>query len=293
MFGDSYAAVPRTGRISAVLATAFVLSSCAAASPGAGATSTAEPVTGGRDLPSAHIHGMAVNPGTGQVLLATHDGLFDVSTGAPEQVGPAIDLMGFAAAGNGRYYASGHPAPATGLPEPAGLLGSEDGGRTWQSLALGGQSDFHALAATRGGIVGFDGALKTTTDLTTWTVQDAGFTPRHLSGSPGDSVVLATTEAGVRRSEDGGKTWTAPGAGPVLLLTAFGAGATAVGVAPDGAVHLSRDAGKTWDAAGSVAAQPAAIAAAGSDETVEIWVATHDGVEYSNDGGRTFTSVPG
>jgi hypothetical protein len=75
----------------------------------------------GSGLRSAHVHGIAVDPTDGAVLLATHDGLFrlDEPTGA-KLVSPAIDLMGLAVAGPGRFLASGHPGPGVDLPQPWG-----------------------------------------------------------------------------------------------------------------------------------------------------------------------------
>ncbi|GAA0207629.1 exo-alpha-sialidase [Paeniglutamicibacter sp. ABSL32-1] len=284
MINPSLPAARTRGRMAAATALLLLLTSCTPASS-PGPQPEVAPVQ-----PFAHIHGMSVDSETGEVMLATHDGLFGLGSGTPEKIGPTIDLMGFAAAGNDHYYASGHPAPETGLPEPAGLLRSQDGGETWQEVSQGGISDFHALAVTRSGIIGFDGTLKTTADLETWTTRDAGFAPYHLSGTPTGDVVLATTEAGVHRSTDGGKTWTSPSDRPVLLLTAFATASTVVGIEPNGAVHLSSDAGRTWRATGAVIAQPSALVAAGPDESPHIWVATPTGVERSTDGGTTFSA---
>jgi hypothetical protein len=44
------------------------------------------------------------------VNLATHEGLFVLySDSSWKQVGPKVDLMGFAIIGPGTFYASGHP----------------------------------------------------------------------------------------------------------------------------------------------------------------------------------------
>jgi hypothetical protein len=284
MIRSSFSAARTRGRAAAAAAASLLLlTSCTPASPQG--PQPEEPTQ-----PFAHIHGMAVDSETGKVMLATHDGLFGLGSGTPEKIGPAIDLMGFAPAGNDHYYASGHPAPETGLPEPAGLLRSQDGGETWQQVSLGGVSDFHALAVTRSGIIGFDGTLKTTADLETWTTREVGFDPYHLSGTPTGDVVLATTAAGVHRSTDGGKTWAAPSTGPVLLMTSFATASTVIGVAPDGAVHVSPDAGRTWRTTGAVTGHPSALAAAGPDEHPQIWVATPTGIEHSVDGGATFST---
>lgn len=282
MIRPSISSAYATGRAAGAAALIFLLVSCAP-------SSTSGPRPSDRpDQPFAHVHGMAVDSDTGEVILATHDGLFGLGSGTPEKIGPTIDLMGFAPAGNDHYYASGHPAAETGLPEPAGLLRSRDGGETWQSISLGGVSDFHALTVTRTGIIGFDGVLKTTADLETWTTRESGFTPYHLSGTPTGNIVLATTPNGVHRSTDGGKTWAGPSAGPVLLMTAFATASTAIGVEPDGTVHLSSDAGRTWRATGAVTGQPSALAAFGPSEHPQIWVATPTGIEHSIDGGETF-----
>lgn len=63
---------------------------------------------------------MSVNPDTNQVLLTTHDVLFDVTESPAIQLGPSEDLMGFTTAGIGNLYASGHPGPGVHLPDPAG-----------------------------------------------------------------------------------------------------------------------------------------------------------------------------
>ncbi|MBD4563876.1 hypothetical protein GUG69_04755, partial [Xanthomonas citri pv. citri] len=79
-----------------------------------------------------------------------------------------VDFMGFTLTPEGRYLASGHPAPRTDLPEPLGLAESTDRGQSWTVLSRGGASDFHALAAGPNGVLGFDGQLRASTDGLTW-----------------------------------------------------------------------------------------------------------------------------
>ncbi|WP_024476708.1 F510_1955 family glycosylhydrolase [Arthrobacter sp. CAL618] len=244
-----------------------------------------------QDYPAGHIHGMSVDPGSNRVLLATHDGLFDVSESPAIQIGPTIDLMGFTTAGNGEFYASGHPGPGTDLPDPVGLIRSTDQGKTWQPLSLQGESDFHALAATDGGIVGFDGQLRISADGTTWESVDEQLPAFNLAATPRDSIVLATTEEGLQRSTDDGETWVAVAGAPLLMLTALSEG-KAVGVTPDGRIHTSVDAGLTWVEQGTVPGEAAAIATQLLDDsTLRIWVATEDSVQVSNDNGQTFTDI--
>jgi len=277
----------------AAAAAALLLSGCGgtaappsnAAAESSGAAKSAAPAA---DL-YGHVHGISADPQSGRVLLATHNGLVEAGSGSAVPLSPVIDLMGFAAAGDGQFFASGHPGPGSDLPEPVGLIRSSDGGRTWEQLSRQGESDFHALTATGSGVIGFDGELRTTEDLETWQTVDAGFHPHSLAGTPTSPVVLATTEQGIHRSDDGGKTWSSPEDGPVLLLTAFADDATVAGIAPDGLVYTSSDAGRSWQKAGNASAPPEAMAAGiGEGGKLLVWVYTANGLEYSDDGGKTF-----
>jgi photosystem II stability/assembly factor-like uncharacterized protein len=282
----------RSSLIVAAVATALLAAGC---SPQPTTASATQPVPApAADNPYGHVHGISVEAGSDRVLLATHNGLFDATADTPERIGPAIDLMGFSTAEKDHFYASGHPHPGTDMTDPVGLIHTRDGGETWETLSREGESDFHALTVTRDGVLGFDGQLRMTKDLENWTTAETGIQPYSLAGTPTSTVVLATTEEGVKRSSNGGKTWSPPANSPVLLITAFASDSTAVGVAPDGTVQISRDAGDTWEAAGTVSGQPEAVAAAtGPDSTVRIWVATADGLEYSGDSGSTFRPFKG
>jgi hypothetical protein len=55
--------------------------------------------------------------------------------------------MGFSATAS-HIYSSGHPAQGSNLVNPFGLLRSKDGGKTWDKLALEGESDFHVMATS-------------------------------------------------------------------------------------------------------------------------------------------------
>lgn len=289
------ATFPLRSTAASAAAAGLVLSLAAcgqASSPAAEKLSTA---TARTDLPSAHVHGLTVNGKTGQVLLAAHEGLFDVSNQPAVKIGPANDLMGFTAAmDEGVFYASGHPGQGSDLPDPAGLIKTSDGGKTWEQVSRQNQSDFHALATTKSGIVAFDGTLRTSADGKNWKSVDTGFIPAALAGNPHDDTVLATTTAGVQRSTDGGKTWALIRSGPVIQFAAFASAREAIGIEPGGAVHYSSDGGATWTRKGAIAAQVQAIAAtAGSVGKPRIWAATLDGLHVSTDGGATFRPADG
>ena len=273
------------------LAAATVLLVSACAPDGAEQAAGSGQAEAGSEDPFGHVHGLAVDPGTDELMLASHYGVYDLSGEQPEQIGPVNDYMGFAVAGPDHYYASGHPGEGSDLPNPLGLIESTDGGETWQELSRQGQSDFHTMTASSEGVIGFDGALRFTPDGQEWSQIDADVQPAHLAASPEGPVVLATTQEGVQRSTDGGRTWQLPDGAPVLLATAFADADTAVGVAPDGTVQVSRDAGLTWEQVDGQTAQPAAVAADLVDGELHVWVATAEGIEFSDDGGASFTTT--
>ncbi|NKR10601.1 MULTISPECIES: F510_1955 family glycosylhydrolase [unclassified Paenarthrobacter] len=244
----------------------------------------------GTGLPSAHVHGLSVNSETGQVLLATHEGLFDVSKNQSVKIGPTNDLMGFTAAmDEGVFYASGHPGPGSDLPNPLGLIRTTDGGKSWEKLSRQGESDFHALATTKSGIVAYDGTLQTSTDGKSWKTATAGFAPAALAGNPYSDTVLATTPEGLQRSTDAGNTWAVDPAAPIIQFATFAGATEAVGVTPDGTVYISADAGAMWKKTGKIDGEVQAIAASeGAEGSPWIWAATTTGLTVSTDGGTTF-----
>lgn len=246
-------------------------------------------------LPGGHVHGLSASTDSGEILLATHEGLFDVSKDPARKIGPEFDMMGFAATNDANvFYASGHPAAGDPAPNPVGLLRSSDGGESWETLSREGESDFHALASTASGIVAFDGTLRTSADGITWTSVEAPFAPFTLVAAPTSNTVLATTESGPYRSTDSGKSWSLPDGAPVIQYAAFASQQDAFGISPDGVVHFSDDAGTTWARAGRVDAQVEAIAATTSPAGKPLLhVATTEGLLVSTDTGATFTPPAG
>lgn len=243
----------------------------------------------------AHVHGITVDPVTSKVLLATHDGLYDATKQPSVKISDTIDLMGFAATADPAvFYASGHPGKGSDLPNPVGLLRSQDSGKTWKPVSRQGQSDFHALTSTKAGLVAYDGTMLTSADGVGWTPSPSSFTPAVLAGSPASTVVLATTEQGLQRSTDGGKTWQPNPGAPIMQYAAFAtakdkATTEAVGVAPDGTVYASADAGLSWVQTGQISGQVQAITAIeGETGKPQIWAATSIGVQVSTDGGTAF-----
>ena len=102
-----------------------------------------------------HIH--SAKAFGGKVLLGTHNGLFEfVGQNNMKPIGTdPFDTMGLAVYGS-TLFASGHPAPGSKLPEPLGLLRSDDLGKSWKQISLQGKVDFHFLQAGKSELYGAD-----------------------------------------------------------------------------------------------------------------------------------------
>ena len=240
----------------------------------------------------AHVHGLGVDPADGTLYAASHFGVFKLASGRePERVGDRVqDTMGFAVAGPNHFLGSGHPdrRDTTSAPH-LGLIESTDAGRTWRTLSLDGAADFHALQTRHNRVYGYNsknGQLMVSEDLHNWDTRGSIPMVDFAVSPDSPDVLLATTEQGVVRSADGGRTF-APLSGALrLLLIDWPAAGTLVGVAPNGTVHVSQDSAATWTAGGQVTGSPAALATNGE---AEVFVATESGIYASTDNGKTFT----
>jgi hypothetical protein len=240
-----------------------------------------------------HVHGLQPVPGSEGLYVATHSGLFRVEDGKIEAVGEAAhDLMGFTVAGPGDLLASGHPDMrddallVEGKPPLLGLVQSTDG-TSWKARSLLGEADFHALVAAHDQVYGLDsqtGALMVSADRETWETRSEGLPFIDLAVSPDDpDRLVATTQAGVMGSDDGGRSWTEVAAQRGAFLSWNDEGL--FGVSPEGAVLRSDDGGQSWQSLGRVEGVPEAFVATGG----AIYVAVHEaGIVRSVDGGATF-----
>lgn len=245
-----------------------------------------------------HVHGLGVDPGDGTLYAATHSGLFRL----PEQ-GKAVrvanraqDTMGFSVVGPGEFIGSGHPdfREDDVRPPLLGLVASADAGETWDRISLHGKADFHALHAAHGQVYGYDSTSQTfmvSKDRKQWD-RRAQLPMRDFAVSPDQpDTVLATTQQGLARSTDGGRTFAVVASAPAIAVLAWAPTGRAYGVDPEGRVHESSDGGTTWAARGTVGQQPEALTVDVRDGKDVLYVAASDrGIVTSTDGGRTFTT---
>lgn len=276
------------------LSLALTLTGCGSDSgSGSQSGSGAGRAKGSAEGPS-HIHGIGVSGGT--LYAATHKGVYTPGPdGRPELVGTRQDdFMGFTVTPRGAFLASGHPAPGGDAPADLGLIESTDRGTNWTTKSLAGQVDFHALdIAPDATVFGYDatnGRLRATRDGVTWEDRaalralDIAVSPG--AGAGGTATVLATTEQGVVRSTDGGRTFGAPLSGQLVAYVSWGAMDALFGVDPTGVLLRSTDEGATWRRVSAVpGGAPQALTAV---DARRVLAATRDGVYESADGGRTF-----
>jgi hypothetical protein len=248
-----------------------------------------------------HVHGLGIDPLDGRLYVASHHGLFRDGPAGLEKVGASAaadrDLMGFLVAGPGVFLASGHPSPLEATPDPLGLVRSTDGGLSWQTVALGGEVDFHALDQGPGGIYGVDaqGSLRCSRDggarWEAWSAPPA----LDVAADPyrPDRLVLAVV-GGVAIFD--GSAASAPGASapvvepaPQMVYLSWAPDGELFGLTPDARLLASPDGGATWLPRATVPGGRAqSVTAVGQGR---VLAATAGGVHESRDGGRTFTTV--
>lgn len=243
--------------------------------------------SGGQDVAITHIHTALRDPGSGDLLLATHQGLFRLDGGALRPVGPGMDLMSFTIDSDGTYLASGHPNVESDLPEPLGLITSDDRGITWTVASRGGESDFHSLTSSGTTLTGFDGTLRTTQDRATWQEHAIPSPPRVLAASL-DGTLLATTARGLLRSQNDGVTWTTLTPPRPAVLVTWADESTAVSVTAEGTIATSTDSGDTWTLGATALGEVTSLSAGRTAEgALEVIAVTADTVVRTLDQGRT------
>ena len=246
----------------------------------------------------AHVHGLGIDPGDGTLYAASHTGVFRVpETGKATRIADRYqDTMGFTVVGPRHFLASGHPAlddeslRRPGRPPLLGLVESTDAGRTWSSLSLLGESDFHALVYAHDRVYGFDatnGRFMVSDDKRTWQTRSQTRIGT-FAVDPDDALrIVASTESGLAESRDGGATWRGL-QGPQLLFLAWDAEGGLWGAAPDGAVFRHDTASGAWETQGTLPGPPQALLVRGPDLYAAAEAGDVTAVYRSTDDGRTW-----
>ena len=184
-----------------------------------------------------HVHGLAYSADGKRLMIPSHHGLAVYENGKWSKApGPQHDYMGFSATAK-NIYSSGHPAAGSGLVNPFGLLRSRDGGKTWDTLGLEGESDFHLMAASWNTNAVYvwnaesnsrmkrTGLHFTLDEGLAWKPARAsglGGEPRAIAVHPADRAIVAVaTSSGVFLSRDSGERFSALGKGGEGLSVFF------------------------------------------------------------------------
>ncbi|MFC9549161.1 F510_1955 family glycosylhydrolase [Streptomyces sp. NPDC056956] len=246
------------------------------------------------DPGTGHLHGLGVDPADGTVYAAGHHGVFRLQSGTATRVADRYqDTMGFTVTGPSTFLASGHPAPAD--PEARsphlGLIRSTDAGRTWQTLSVEGEADFHSLVQAGDVLYGFDslsGRVWASTDGGRSWDRRAKVAALDLAAHPGSTTtVWAATGTGLERSTDGGRTFRSVSSAPGLVAVEEPAPDSLVALADDGRVLAARG-GRPWAELGRLPEGGQATVLTAVTAQRLLAADSTDAVYESADGGRTW-----
>jgi hypothetical protein len=283
----------------------------------AGCTPAATAPMSAQTTDFGHVHGLGVDPASGDLFVATHRGVWRLASGylgrksssvAPEQVGGrSQDTMSFTIAGPGLMFASGHPDPANNpdqSPPNLGLIESRDGASSWKTVSLTGETDFHDLVTTplKGGgsplrVYGYDASRQTimSSDNSGITWQDrSAIALRKLAVNTSDpGVVYATTPSGLQVSRDAGLTFTAvPKAPQLLLIDAVNTNpGSFVGADVNGVIWSTDDSASTWQRRGNLDSPPEAMTYVADAEKAWILASDNRGIVASLDYGKNWITL--
>lgn len=250
---------------------------------------------GGRSASSAsleHVHGLGINPKNQALVVATHTGLFSISSGSDQitRIGESDqDTMGFTVVGPDQFLGSGHPGSFSNGVNPLGLIRSNDGGLTWTNIALEGEADFHTLRASFRRVYGIAGGqlVASADGGQNWTERQTPTSFFDIAISPRDvDDVIAAGEDGLYASTNGGRDWRR--VSEMVGLLAWAKKDRLYLADGEGTTHVSKDGGKRWSDSGAIGGQPAAMYATGESE---LYAALGTGaIVASTDGGASWTA---
>jgi hypothetical protein len=183
----------------------------------------AEPVSL-KEVSIDHAHGMSYSPDGNKLFFAVHDGLRVYENGQwILPAGEKHDYMGFSMVDDG-FYSSGHPIRGSNKKNPLGIIKSTDEGKSFETLALYGEIDFHGMS------VGYNSHAMYV------------FNP-----SPNQEM----RETGLHYSTDEAKTWTQSKVsgleGDPSAITAHPTNESIVAVGTNKGVYISKDYGNQFE----------------------------------------------
>jgi hypothetical protein len=97
--------------------------------------------------------------------------------------------------------------------------------------------------------------------------------------------VVATTEQGLARSDDGGRNFVPVPGAPLMLLVSWAEDGALVGVGPEGTVYTSPGDGQPWEQRAQLDGRPEALLAVTADE---VYAAAGGDILVSTNGAENF-----
>ena len=280
-------------RALAVIAAALLLAGC-----GGEEETSSSLVEPGNPPP---VNSLAIDPAGDGLLLTTNRGLYRIADGeatridaevaTPDGKSPVGKFLAVAATPDGNLAGSGHPDEKKRVAGFLGLLGSEDGGQSWEVVSRYALADLHVIHPIDGTIYAADAVLPAIL-----VSPDGGKSWEEHSAPHGnvlDFVVdpedpdylIASTEDQMFHSTDQGKTWTPVARAGSARLAWPEAGALYRADA-DGLVYTSDTRGDGWEVVGRIDGEPWKLVAA---ESGELYAALADGaIVSSSDGGESW-----
>lgn len=255
------------GVIAALITAAVIISGCSSSKE-----ASKEETKIDKGFKAEHLHGIAYGADQ-NIYVATHEGMLATGSDGGEWVLKGnydFDFMGFNVMSDGTMITSGHPGKTSNLPNPLGVMISDNNGSKWDSKSLLGKVDFHILASNFSnpkviyGVNQMDsgsykaGIYKSTDKGGEWDRIDSVGLPQDLhqiysliSMPDDENTLLAGTEMGVLKSSDGGGNWESFDQTRLI---------TAINVLPDSkdlisysitneeaGIMVSKDGGHTWE----------------------------------------------
>ncbi|RHW38891.1 hypothetical protein D1B31_12975 [Neobacillus notoginsengisoli] len=299
--------------LAGVLTLGLVITGCSSAS----SKGKSEAIEVSKGFKAEHLHGVAYSEDQ-NIYIATHEGMLATDGGQKWTMkgNYDFDFMGYNVMSDGTMISSGHPGKASNLPNPLGFMVSKNNGEKWEPISLLGKVDFHILSSNFSnpdviyGINQMDsgnykaGIYKSTNKGKDWELLKSTGLPQDLHtiysivSMPNDeNILLAGTDAGILKSEDGGMTWGM--FDQSRLITAFG-------VLPDtkeligysitnqeAGIMTSADNGQTWENKGFDLGQDAvAYFGVNPKDSKKIAISTFENSVFATDnGGENWTPL--
>lgn len=233
----------------------------------------------------SHIHSIKVFGE--KVLLGTHESLYEyqAANSMKKISSEDFDVMGLASFGK-TIYASGHPGAKSKLPNPIGLIASNDSGKTWKKISLQGKVDFHMLEVGKNEIYGADsgsGQLMYSPDLgKTWRklgenkYSDIAILKANIGSAYGvqSGALVRTTDAFATSSViKTSRTWSSV---EILGSTIYASSGKSI--------YRSADNAKSWKMIATLSTEISSISM-----NADIFIAlTSNEIFVSRDGGKSF-----